>query len=453
MEPKYVVYGFDNSEYIFAIITDYIHSGYFYLERTPNLQGGYFCRQWGDKKFNWGSRIVYKNFQLIGISNKYNHWVLHCTNDEDNSSVRISKKNERLEFLYLQGEDTIEKRIVERNQQIIPSYEEDNEDFWTDKNQVINDIISLNSHLYSRIVDKDGFLQELNSYVDDYLRDNISDEKELKEFITNSSRLFNNYINSYNLFESETVEQIVKTIKSENPEILTLVAQKTLEEASKEILSCYAPSVVEYSRQDLLDDVLRLAIFYENQKEVEILREKYTVEYFAKLFEEVIERVMEKEAFLLKLQEYLERFFGLYAIQEDKVVEDVERFIYNYLKKEEAERKIKDFLEVYQTDRFIFNISREKELFYDSVVDYMSLSEEEKREYSLYVELKDVKEQQMYVKNSRRLKPSFKQIPDFITYFYNLIDDAKKNGILKEIEGKLGFASFENIDSFAKKYV
>ena len=59
----------------------------------------------------------------------------------------------------------------------------------------------------------------------------------------------------------------------------------------------------------------------------------------------------------------------------------------------------------------------------------------------------------MYVKNSRRLKPSFKQIPDFITYFYNLIDDAKKNGILKEIEGKLGFASFKNIDSFAKKYV
>ena len=83
----------------------------------------------------------------------------------------------------------------------------------------------------------------------------------------------------------------------------------------------------------------------------------------------------------------------------------------------------------------------------------MPSSEQEKKEYELYQELRQIQHKEMYHKSRKTLKPSFAASQKLIEVTENIRNTAEQMNLISLEDGNYKFISFDGIEEFVSLYM
>ncbi|MBE6565923.1 MAG: hypothetical protein E7659_02330 [Ruminococcaceae bacterium] len=444
MENK-VCFGYREKSQGFYITENFQKPLFFYFEEHD---GYTFERVWGSKNNSY-SAIRHKNLAFFGSHNRKEFWRFYIYQGE--KTFFIERRGSCFEYgvyyvktceseiftIRLDGEE-FEKDLsitVSNKRQPFLSVEE-----------IVVEMLNKHNDLYEKINDKSSFREELKCFCEEIV-DGTETFEELQEMIEDSKRYFVNYSNNEILSLTLTKEVNLKFILEKFPLLKAYVDKIDLDAMLEEQRNLFSPALCECTIDDWLAEFVEKINFEIGIYEFNCKRDCYNSTYLLDKYSEKISTIVGKEEFLRSLENELIR------IKENSwsceaFFDKIEHFIDIYTNKELQERKTQAFIAEYGSNYVTINLTDEKKRLFSEESNFTKLSDEEKREYTLYQRLKQAQAKEMYSKNGKTIKPSFSAIPKLIAVAENLKETAMQANLISLGEGRYEFVSFDEIEKF-----
>ena len=279
--------------------------------------------------------------------------------------------------------------------------------------------------------------QMIKSQIDSekkYLHDSAIMEK-INAAITNSF-LEQNYIFKNENFDTNRFQLLVDEVR----ERVWLDTDKitdstTMEELKSQYLRMFSD---EYHNEEIYDEIFQ----------------RYTLEYIMQKYEKRISKIKDIDSLKIRLQDllsYLKDSFSDYDCTEIEIEwnREIKDCINQFIEDEKQEYL---FIKKYGTNRFVVEITEEKEKIFNNPRKSRQITNQQlKKEFEIYKQLVATYNHIYYNKKTNQLIPTMKKTDDLVNYFNDIIDAALETKIIVNKDDIYEFQSFDNAENFVKR--
>ena len=436
-----IQYGYQKSKSSFLVASDFFRQGYRYSEKQEDFV---FKRYWGPLTCHSdATHVFYKNLSYRGIVNRYDYWGFYISQKE--RTIYIEKKKERLYYYDTHCEkslgeqecyvELVGKGDLHNNTFVENSTSKEGDSIKEERlSSLVAEMIKKHEGLYNQIGNKEHFFQEMKEYYSDFI-DDLSTEEDFEEYIIESERQFLNFIDSEKLF-----------LNLNEDEILDKFSYAVNELGREEI-----KAVLSYNKGARIDEFTKETLLYDMKEEIDYLIQRrkfekkleiYDLEYLLNKYQSEVDKVSDREDFIKELKSEVDNL-KFFVLTEESFFSKIEQMIFQYTQKDA-------FVSKYGNDDISIELSEEREALFNNLTPN-EISEKDLREYELYHELEKTRSVEMYCKDGKTLKPSFRAIPTFISNFKKIIKTAIDCNLIQWNGEEYEFVSIDNLQKFGRK--
>ncbi|MBQ3019384.1 MAG: hypothetical protein IJD77_02180 [Clostridia bacterium] len=445
MANRLILYGYEKLNNGFFIETDFLKNKYYYFEKQEDFL---FERQWGTLAPHWtASYIHYKNLKYRGIVNRYDYWDFYIYRKDGKCIVFEKKKNKIYHYGINDPRADVNDNYVNLSNDDIIESDRNNADAIRKKTRVsklVEEMLKKYTSLYEQIKDKDCFFKELEEYYFN-LMDGTESEEDIEEYLIEAERQFQNFINSEKFCSELNVEKILNEF-SYAKKYLNQIDLLDVLEYIKEL---FKGRIGDFTLEDVLEELKREIDYRIEGINFKKKIETYNIEYILKKYDKKIAQIVNKKDFMENLQKAVEEAKE-FPTTEELFLDEIQCFINHYLEKEHQKLQRESFIAKYGSEEVVIELTEEKSLLFDNLVGE-EIPKENLKEYELYQELKQVQNAEMYCKDGKTLKPSFRAIPTFISNFQKIIKTATEYNLIQWNGEEYEFVSIDQLQAFGKK--
>lgn len=439
-----VRYGYEEHNRGFYIITDFVEENYYYFEKHGENT---FHRRWGKSTHDGLTWIEYKNLAYYGAPNRFDYWRLFIT--QEDRKILLMKRQSIFEY-YMFSKDGAEEydhgAIDFSRAKKVSEQEEREARIPVIIHSIMDKIMEKYRVLYNQVQNKDAFLRELEEHYQDVIKGD-ENETDIENYVLESEQFFLNFINVEKLnFFIKTVN--LEFFKNEFPNFKNFlenvdIALVDVDAVFKDKQSRDEFTIYVYTLQDFVNEL-------EDEINLEANRVKFKdkneiMALVLKTYQELIEFIIDKETFLVQLEKEVEKSNGFLL--------GIDLFIKRYFEEEQRVYGKQAFIDEYGSDRVTILLNDEKKARFDTISSVELLSNEMRKEYEMYQELKEVYIANAYCKNGKRLKPALTVAHQYIDRLNRLKEAAISSNLIEWVGESYEFISFAKVKEFAQQFM
>ena len=437
-----ICYGYVAPKNNFYVTDLFYKQIYDYVENQKDFV---FHRRWGDRH-NCQTSVSFKNVRIFGTHYRKTFWELYVYST--NISYFIKRKGDVFTYGTYDCKTEIcdEKNIDLNNTSLLFMQDSKEHKEFECKSKIfledfVDKMIITYSDLFSKIHDKEDFIDFLTDSCNDIVGE-IEMEEELQRCVAEGRHIFEFYLDSENFYEYLKQEVNLNYVLNEFPYLSEYVDKidicSILNEEKTFLEECTMDDWI-HRFKTRVDEEISKYLFATNIG-------KYTVDFFLDKYSNLINNIKTSKI----QQEFLETFekelelMKNSSFSETNLFYKVERYIRDYV----VYDSYTAFVTEYGQDTYIIELTEEKEMLFNSNFNLNILSDDDRKQFTLYRKLKQIQSNEMYNKNGKTIKASFSSIPKLISKTENLITILEKLNMIS-LEGETyDFVSFEHIHEF-----